>query len=322
MTAWRHPGILDIEDFRPEGRWALLGPNGAGKTTLIRLMAGTLPSAAGLDATYLPQRPHLFRGPVRLSLAIGLEPEEVARAVQLLDVFGFERERLEDPGPTLSGGERQRVALARVLARRSPLVLLDEPLAPFPASDRMHAATTIAQGIGTRDSVVVTHDLAELASMADKVAVLFDGRIRQQGPLAEVFASPADPEVAYLLGVSNILDGVVKTVGEGVVTAKVGEVEITGVGEVSEGDRCRVMFAAESVAVYQPGQPVIGSPRNHWPGVVISLRERGRMVDATIDIGVPVLASLTPGAVQALGIHQGLGVALELKATAIRVVGR
>lgn len=321
MSLWHHPPIVETVDFVPEGRWALLGPNGAGKTTLLRLMAGTL-GDGGLDSTYLPQVPYMFRGPVRLNLAVGLDAEETCRAVQLLEALGFGAARMDQPATHLSGGERQRVALARVLARRAPLVLLDEPLAAISAGDRFRVAAVIAEAIGRRDSVIVTHDLTELAALADRVAIMFDGRIRQEGELGPVMAAPVDSEVAALIGVSNILDGVVEGVDGGLVTVRIGELTISGLGDgPAHGSRCRVMFGAESIAVYDADRPERGSPRNQWSGTIVSLRGRGRLMEAVIEVGCPVVATLTPGAIDALGLKVGGRVRVSLKATAVRVVG-
>ncbi len=322
MTHWRWPAdgsLVDVDGLDLAGRIGVIGPNGAGKTTLLRLIAGTL-GDGGARSTYLPQRPHMFRGSVRTNLAIGLDAEQVHRAMSLFEAFGLDRQMLDVPAPAVSGGERQRVALARALARPDPLVLLDEPLTAIAAADRSSVCRVISEGIGGRDAVVVSHDLVDLAVLCDRVAVLVGGRLRQHGQLAEVMASPADEEVAQLLGVSNVVRGRVVLLDDGLVELEVGNVRILGVGAADVGDRAKAMFAAESVAVHVGGPQEGSSPRNHWSGVVSDIRDRGRMVEVTVDVGFTIVALVTRGSVDALGLHRGGEVLLSVKATAVKVL--
>ncbi len=323
MSHWRYPAdgsIVEVDGLSLGGRLGVIGPNGAGKTTLLRLIAGTLGDGEPAG-TYLPQRPHMFRGSVRLNLSIGLATEEVHRAMQLFDRFGLDREMLDAPAVSLSGGERQRVALARALARPASPVLLDEPLTAFAAADRPEACRVISEGIGERDAVIIAHDLVELAMLADRLAVLIDGRVRQSGALAEVLAGPADQDVASLMGVSNVVDGTVMTTDDGLLELAVGARAVLGMGSGAPGDRGRALFAAESVAVHPGGVDEEGSPRNHWPGIITDLRDRGRLVEVFVDVGFPVIALVTRGSADALGLASGESVELSVKATAIRIVG-
>ena len=209
---------------------AVLGLSGCGKTTLLRVIAGFERAERGaltlggttLDdgGTYVP--PERRR--------VGYVPQEGALFPHL-DVagnVGFGLTRAERRGETvpellemvglaalaqrlphqLSGGEQQRVALARALARRPEALLLDEPFSSLDASLRARVREEVhellrEQGVTT---VLVTHDQEEALSLADKVAVLRDGHIVQQGTPAELYEQPADEPLARFLGAVNLLD--------------------------------------------------------------------------------------------------------------------
>ena len=210
------------------------------------------------------------------------------------------------------------MALARALGRRSRIVLLDEPLTAIAAQDRAQAIKVIQAAVGARESVVVAHDLDELVALVDVLVVMFDGRVRQRGRLSEVLASPADLDVARLMGVSNLLEGVVRSGGDGLLEVEVQGLTVFGTGDLDPSARCRVLFPAESVSVHR--DPETGSPRNRWRGTVGEIRPHGRLVELTVDVGFPVVAWLTQGSAEALAIQSGEVVELSVKATAVRVV--
>ena len=216
----------------PAGEFlTLLGGSGSGKSTLLRVIAGFERADSGsvmLDGEDLaPLPPH--RRPVNMmfqsyalfphlsvfdNIAYGLRREgqgraaiagRVDRLLALLHLQGLERRRPD----ALSGGQRQRVALARALARRPRLLLLDEPLAALDANLRERTGFELRalQRETGAGFIMVTHDQAEALSLADRVAVLAQGRIAQIGPPAEVYARPATRFVAGFLGAANILDG-------------------------------------------------------------------------------------------------------------------
>lgn len=210
---------------------SLLGPNGSGKTTLLRCLAGLeRPTAGsvrldGVDVTAVPthrrgiglmsQEPALF--PNRTVLEnVAYAPllrrssdrevrEEVARFVSLLRLEGFEDRRPE----TLSGGERQRVALARTLAARPAVVLLDEPFASIDVELRAELRAEfrrVLRELGTA-ALHVTHDREEGLFLGDRVGLLFDGRLLALGSPSAVFAEPPTAAAARLLGYTVVRDG-------------------------------------------------------------------------------------------------------------------
>lgn len=308
--------MSDLAVPGPGERIVVFGPNGAGKTTMLRRLA-----AAGADVSYLPQRPYLFRGSVGRNLMLGLdEParQRVRRLVERLGVGGL----LGRPARRVSGGEAQRIVLARALAASSHLVLLDEPLAPLDVRDRSDVAKVIANEVGDRGAVIVTHDLETVAILADEVAVMIDGSVRQRGPVGQVLALPADDSVAAAIGLGNALAGFVTEVDGPLVSVDVAPgVSVWAVGDVAAGDRVRLLFGAEAVTVHR-GSSNESSARNRWAGTITTVRAAGRLVEILVDIGVEVAALLTPGSAEALDLVVGREVSLAVKATAIHAVAR
>ncbi|MEU6458443.1 heme ABC transporter ATP-binding protein [Streptomyces sp. NPDC047065] len=193
---------------------ALVGPNGAGKSTLLGALAADVPAAEGLVRVHgrpvarwtapelalrravLPQSASLsFPFPVAEVVRMGRAPwagsdrededdAAVAEAMARTEVTGFAGR----PFSALSGGERARVALARVLAQRAPLLLLDEPTAALDLRHQELVLRLCRERARAGDAVVVVlHDLALAAAYADRVAILRAGRIAAEGPPAEVF---------------------------------------------------------------------------------------------------------------------------------------
>jgi len=227
----------------------LLGPSGCGKTTLLRVIAGLEPPDSGQvlvdgeDVTHTP--PHL-RGfglmfqefalfphkDVFDNVAFGLRmqglarkvvAERVADALALVGLAGFERRDVNQ----LSGGERQRVALARSLAPRPRLLMLDEPLGALDRNLRERLLDELPQILhqAGATAITVTHDQEEAFAIADRVVLLRDGRVMQIGAPREVYRQPASQWVARFLGLTNLLEA--KLVRDEVET-EIGRLEIGG----------------------------------------------------------------------------------------------
>ncbi|MDT0342920.1 ABC transporter ATP-binding protein [Streptomyces litchfieldiae] len=242
--------------------FALLGPSGCGKTTLLRTIAGLEEATGGAvriggaDVTELPPGrrdiamvfqdyalfPHMsvsdnIAYPLRIKKVPG--GERRAKAAETAAALGLDGFLARRPGQ-LSGGQQQRVALARAMACHPRAFLLDEPLSNLDARMRLEARTFLKrlQRELKVTCVFVTHDQAEALALADRIAVLEDGRVRQVGTPAEVFTRPANTFVASFIGSTpmNLLDGVVR--GDGRVA--VGGVPVPGgpgTGGVTEGEK-------------------------------------------------------------------------------------
>jgi len=227
--------VLDGVDLRVDGGsfTAVLGASGSGKTTLLRVIAGFERIESGvvrLGATmfddgrttlrperrrigYVPQDGALFPHlKVAANVAFGL-PRRAGRAQvgALLDAVGLKGLERRYPHE-LSGGQQQRVALARALAIEPEVVLLDEPFASLDAAMRASVRREVAQILRERGTttVLVTHDQDEALSMADRVAVLRDGRIVADSRPEDLYRSPVDAALAGFLGEANLLPGTVE----------------------------------------------------------------------------------------------------------------
>jgi len=205
FTGLRYPadgsalGGVDIS-VGAEESVALFGPNGGGKTSVMRLIAGTTPRSEPLaDVAYLPQTPYLFRGSVESNLLLGLNPACSEQAKRLADDLGVAGLLTKRSGE-ISVGEAQRISLARTLAFKAPLVLLDEPLAPINASSRSAVAEIISRHTASRALLWATHSIEAVTAIADRLVVIEDGRVLQEGAVAEVIESPLNDRVAEIVG--------------------------------------------------------------------------------------------------------------------------
>ena len=221
---------------------ALLGPSGCGKSTLLRMLAGFEEPTAGdilLDGQSLrgvpPHRrpvnmmfqsyalfPHMS---VERNVAYGLKREGMAKAdiaarvadvLRLVKMSDFAHRKPHQ----LSGGQRQRVALARSLAKRPKLLLLDEPLGALDKKLREETQfelSDLQEELGLT-FIVVTHDQEEAMTMADRISVMDHGRIVQVGTPGEIYEAPATRYVADFVGTINLIEGEVIEVEERLVT--------------------------------------------------------------------------------------------------------
>ncbi len=233
-----HPVLTGVDLDVPAGAFtAILGPSGSGKTTLLRLLAGFEQADAGTitigdrvvdgpGAAYVPpERRHIGYVPqegalfphltVAANVGFGLHGKERrGRTDELLESVGLAGLGNRYPHQ-LSGGQQQRVALARALAIEPDLVLLDEPFASLDAHMRASVRADVQQiclSAGTT-AILVTHDQDEALSMADRVAVLRDGRIVQYAAPQDLYMRPADPALARFVGDANLIDGLLVGAG-------------------------------------------------------------------------------------------------------------
>jgi ABC-type Fe3+/spermidine/putrescine transport system ATPase subunit len=212
---------VDALDLEAGGVLAVLGPNGAGKSTLLRSLAGLEPVLGGRierrvrgPVAMVFQRPVAFSGSVLHNLRVALSGQRLPRGEvrvrvdEVLDHFGIAA-LASRRAATLSGGELRRLALARAFALRPAVLLLDEPFDDLDAAGQEALSLDLRRAIaGSEVAVaVVTHDLRRALLLADRVAVLLEGRLAQQGSREEVLARPATPAVARLVGMANLIPG-------------------------------------------------------------------------------------------------------------------
>lgn len=217
------PILRDVDLEVAEGEVVgVLGPSGSGKTTLLRAIAGLVDVVGGditWDGASVRHVPTHLRGfglmfqryalfphlDVAGNVGFGLKMQgghdhstRVEEALAWVGLQGFGPRSID----SLSGGEQQRVALARTLAPRPRLVMLDEPLGALDRNLRRRLLDEIAEILEERrvTALVVTHDRDEAEALSDRLALMRDGTVVQTGTLEEILAEPADEWVAEFLG--------------------------------------------------------------------------------------------------------------------------
>lgn len=293
-SAWEGTPVLRSVSFTlaPQEFLVLLGPNGSGKTTLLRCLAGLERPTAGsvrLVGTDVTDRPTHRRGIGLMFQEPALFPHrtvyeniayapllqrrpraeverEVGELVGLLRLEGFE-DRAPDQ---LSGGERQRVALARTLAARPRLVLLDEPFASIDVEIKaeLHAEfRRVLRARGTA-AVHVTHDREEGLFLGDRVGLLFDGELEVIGTPSDIFSHPRSARAARFLGYN------VFSLPEGPVAVHPADLRLGPVGErglpatvVSAGTTGRDLLVIVAVEGGERGEiRAVAGPQSFRPG--------------------------------------------------------
>jgi molybdate transport system ATP-binding protein len=336
----RLPFSLDGELHVDEGETlAIVGPNGAGKSTVLRVLAGLVALDSGRvvigdrvvddpDArVFVPpeQRgvgfvfqdhllfPHLS---VLDNVAFGLRERGVRRgaardrAAQLLNEVGLAGKAGARPRE-LSGGEAQRVALVRATAIEPELLLLDEPLAALDVQTRAETRAALRGALGAVRGarILVTHDPVDALTLAERLVILERGRVVQTGTANEIVAHPRTAYVADLVGVNlyrGHADGAVVRVDGASLTA----------AEAHHG-RVLAIIAPHSVFVYRACPN--GSARNVWPGTIAAVDRLGARVRVRIEGAFPIVAEVTPAAVETLELREGASVWAAVKATDIDV---
>ncbi len=299
---WTALDGLDLGIGRGE-LFVLLGGSGSGKTTLLRTLAGFIKPAAGRitlgrrDITGLPPHrrpvntmfqsyalfPHMS---VAANIGFGLRrqglpgPEITRRVDELLILVRLEAFADRRPD-ALSGGQRQRVALARSLAPRPELLLLDEPLSALDRGLREATRTELVRvqrQLGTT-FVLVTHDQEEALSMATRIGLLEQGRLAQIGTPTEIYEHPISRSVAAFMGAANILPARVR---------EPGVLDLPSLGTTALVDTAglatdlHVAFRPERLRLARGGP---GNGPNAVAGRIIESAYRGIVVDHRVGIG-------------------------------------
>jgi molybdopterin-binding protein len=340
---------LDVPalDVRPGEVLAVIGPNGSGKSTLLRVL-GLLQApdrgevryqsrpvtvAEGLSVrrrmAMVFQTPLLADTTVDANVALGLgfrgvsQAERTARVGRWLDRFGVAALQFRS-ARTLSGGEAQRVALARALVLEPEVLFLDEPFSGLDAPTRTALVPELAAVLRAErvTTVLVSHDRAEAQALADRVAVLIGGRLHQVDETASVFHTPGSEEVARFVGVETIVCGEAIATNLGVTLIEIGGCRIEVAGTAPPGERVRVGIRPEDVTLAgSPDNMAPNSARNHLRGTVVRATP-GSPVRVLVDVGFPLVASVTLRSAQELGLAPGVPITAIFKASAVNMIGR
>ena len=331
--------ILDVPEFRleREGVLAVLGPNGAGKSTLLRVLAGlsrptvgtvTFSRAegeAGLRerTAFVFQDPYLWTGSVRRNIRLGLgfrriAAEEADRRVESIADQLSLTPLLDRDAVALSGGEAQRVALARALVLDPDILFLDEPSSNLDVEARAALREDLDRVARARASSIVlaTHDRPDAFYLADRIAVLREGRIVQEGTPQELFEHPVDPFIAGITGAELSFRGVVTRADQELVTVRAGGEDFMAVGDAEPGDAVKMAYRPEDLFLSVQSLEG-GSARNRFRATVHEVRSLGSLVRIRLLGPVDVVAIVTRAAAAELEAATGQELWVQVKATAI-----
>jgi putative spermidine/putrescine transport system ATP-binding protein len=279
----------------------LLGPSGCGKTTILRMVAGFVAPTGGdirLDGQSILKLPAHKRDlglvfqsyalfphmSVARNVAFGLEMRGVrgaaleTRVTEMLRLTRLEPMAARLPRE-LSGGQQQRVALARALAIRPRVLLLDEPLSNLDAALRADVGRDIRllQRSAGLTTVMVTHDQDEAMAMADRLVVLKDGQVQQEGLQEDLYERPANPFVASFIGRSNMLPGTLGSAG----TMIADGARIVLARAYAGSGGCTLALRPERLTVEPAGEASAGS----MPGVVDLSSYLGPVREHVVHVG-------------------------------------
>lgn len=336
-------------ELRPGLVTAVVGHNGAGKSTLAQVIAGTLRVDSGAvsigervvddAATFVPARrrgvamvsqaPRIFTHMSVLSnVAFPLRVRGVGRAqaraaaleqLRAVGIADLAFKRASD----LSGGQAARVAIARALVFRPEVLILDEPTAALDVEATAQVSAVLRErlaGAGIT-TLLVSHDIAEVLSLASRMIVMGEGRIVEEGEPARVLASPASVFAARLAGL-NIVSGA-PVACPGMVGVRVGDGVLWAADSVGPGEesaRVALTFPPEAVALSR--EEAHASPRSVLPGVVAGIDVDGSLVSVRVALaeGVSVIARVTAAAWSDLGLAVNDRLWVSVKATQVRAI--
>ena len=346
--------LRDVSFTVPRGSYGVvIGPAGSGKTTLLEAIAGIRPLRAGTivlderDTRDLPPErrrvgfvyqhgylfPHLS---VEENIAYGAASADVARATA--GRLGAQ-ELLGRSVRGLSGGERQLVAIARALAARPSILLLDEPFSALDPRRRVRVRREVRTLHQEWNITVlqVTHDFTEAGLLGDVAILLDGGRVLQSGPPERVFREPASPYIAEFLGAENVLAGTVHHLrdsapdwsgshddvsdlsarGKHAIEFRAGPLTLYTVGDAEEGPGHAVIRAEEILLSVEPHP---SSARNVFRGRIIEVASSGALTRVTVDVqSTPLIAALTTRSADELGLTPGQAIHASFKAMAVHL---
>lgn len=347
-------------EVRPGQFLTLIGPNGCGKSTLCLIIAGLLRTQGYLkiaDKTLDEPGWHgTFVSPGKRPVALLAQNPGIFTHMSVLDNVAFgprcqgqgrrrARQRAWQElhavgashlayrkGGELSGGQAARVALARALATSPRVLVLDEPMAALDVQARSQLRARIRERTRTRaiTVVMVSHDLVDIASLSDAVAVMDAGKLITQGPTTEILSTPSTEFVASLTGAS-LLNGTLAG-DEATPQLKLGQglsLRLAQWPQANDGQppwqvgaKAVALINPDAIALY-PQQPK-GSPRNVIPVSVSSLDGDGAVVSLSLRLadGQRLRTRLTAAAIAELGIEVGTSLFAVIKATAITLEAR
>ncbi len=342
-----YPGKKALENvnFKVEHGeiFAVIGPNGAGKTTLLRILdlldtptSGTM-YFNGVAVDYsaknlLALRRHigivfqqtvLFNTSVFNNVSYGLKirgenkrniRNKVRQVLQLVHLEGFERKN----ALALSGGEAQRVALAQALIVEPELLLLDEPTANLDPKN-VSIIEEVLSWVNKEQKttlIMTTHNMAQAQNLADKVALMFNGKITKIGSANEVFLVQSK-NLADFARIENIFTGISKVTRDGISVIEIGnEVQIEAAFQ--KPGKLTAYVRPEDIILSR--NPIMSSARNVFNGRIVEMIDLGAVMRLKVDAGKEFVVQVTKRSFNEMKLNMGSEVFLVFKASAVQAV--
>jgi tungstate transport system ATP-binding protein len=341
--------VLEIPSLQvhPNEVLVVIGPNGSGKTTLLLSLALLLKPASGTiyydgqpvnnaagilelrrRFAVVFQESLLLNTTVWDNVTLGLrmrgfkKDETKARAQKWLERFGVVS-LARRQARMLSGGEAKRISLARAFALQPEVLFLDEPFAALDTPTRQALIEDFESVLReTRiTTLMVTHEREEAMILADRVAVMMGGSIRQLGTPEDVFGSPADEEVAKLVEAGNILHGVVISQSNGLVSIDIKGQQLQAVSDLVAGSRVTVYLHYEDITIILPtAEQISSSARNQLKGTIVRMFPSGSQIKVTLDCGFTLVSVITRRSMEELGLETGREIIASFKAPAVHLI--
>ena len=339
---------VELEDFLLQGinlhvaeeeYFVILGPTGAGKTVLLESIAGLYPVKSGeiwlrgREVTQLePERrnisivyqdhalfPHLT---VKENIVFGLRlrkqiGQEIDKSLNwLAELLGIAH-LLDRKPDTLSGGERQKVALARALSIKPQVLLLDEPLSALDPETREGVQRELRQ-VHDRlkiTTIHVTHDFEEAIALADHIAVLGEGCVKQVGTPEQIFRQPNSEFVARFAMARNIFTGEVADRDDGSAIFRTDGIELVVASELR--GKWHASVRPEDILISH--QPLHSSARNSFCGIINHVMDKGSTLYLTVNLPPDFICLVTRRSFEEMGLAKNQRVYITFKASAIHI---
>jgi len=322
-------GIIELTIERGE-YFVLLGPTGSGKSLTLNLIAGFIELESGsinIHGNCVNKQPPEKRRIALVTQNVDLFPhlnvkdnilysvraeknlvDEIAKRLNISQLF-------ERKPSTLSGGEAQRVAIARALMCEPEILLLDEPLGSLDPSTRREIRNLLSEinEIKRTTFIHVTHDFEEAAALADRIGILFNGKLKQVGRVEEIFSAPVDAETAMFIGHRNVLHGKIVNI-DGEQFFQVENVKF----EIPQNKYCgNAVYTVNPDSIIVSVERMNSSARNSLKGRIINIEEAPSAVYVQIDVGVKLTSMITKKSAAELKIEVNKELWVTIKSTAL-----
>jgi tungstate transport system ATP-binding protein len=276
---------------------------------------------------FVLQKPQVFNLSVYDNVACGLKwrGEKKGRidgkVNHILETVGLETYKNRN-ARTLSGGEAQRVALARAMVIEPEVLLLDEPTANLDPNSAAKVEQLISYVTEQHNTTLImaTHDMSQGQHLADRIGVLLDGRLIQIGDANHVFCSPQNEKVANFVGMENVIQGVIVTNNEGMVTVDIDGNVIQAVSDFPVGEKVYACIRPEDITLARSRTQ--SSARNSYCGRVAQVTSSGPLTRVEIDCGFRLVALVTKVSAEELNLQNGRELYAAFKATGVHLIKR